>query len=468
MFVACLLAAAVSGCRKKEASLFVKFAVEGAEKPEANPLKGWAPWSTSWEEEGFSSTLAFVLVPWRELEPSRGTFAFKDVERDYGLDELSRSHTRWILRVVCDYPGEEYHLDIPEWLYEETGANGTWYDSEYGKGYSPDYEDPAFLAAHGRLLDALGEQYGSDPLLFAVQLGSLGHWGEWHVDEDAGIALFPRQEVTDRYVRQYAEDFPDKKLMLRRPYAIGEELGLGLYNDSFGQEESHREWLSWIENGYVSSENGESLSGMRDFWKTAPSGGEFASGRELWEYAGEAYETTMELMRESHTTFIGPHSFGKKTMEESGLGFFSEQETEEHIREMSREMGYCFSVTGGTVEADPSGGLMVSMIWENSGIAPIYENWPILLRLTDEAGNTVAEEKADGRITEWLPGSHGLSVRLNPSGGGSPDAGGLAPGTYRLQTALLDPATGKPAIRLANEGELSPCLYEIAVFRVDP
>ena len=31
-------------------------------------------------------------------------------------------------------------MDIPEWLYERTG-DGVFYDTEYGKGYCPDYSN---------------------------------------------------------------------------------------------------------------------------------------------------------------------------------------------------------------------------------------------------------------------------------------------------------------------------------------
>jgi hypothetical protein len=40
-----------------------------------------------------------------------------------------------------DVPGDEAHLDIPDWLYAATQANGDHYDVAYGKGYSPDYSD---------------------------------------------------------------------------------------------------------------------------------------------------------------------------------------------------------------------------------------------------------------------------------------------------------------------------------------
>ena len=88
--------------------------------------------------------------------------------------------------VSCDEPGDEAHLDIPDWLYEQTGT-GRWYDIAYGKGYAPDYTDPVFFAAHERLLRAVGERLGADGFVSYVELGSLGHWGEWHVKSGVQI-----------------------------------------------------------------------------------------------------------------------------------------------------------------------------------------------------------------------------------------------------------------------------------------
>ena len=114
----CCLACTGSGSLYQET-----FTLAPAEKPVTNPLKGWAPWNGN-QREDFDSTLAFVSVSWRELEPEQGVYAFDQMERAHQIDQLRRQGVRLVLRVVCDYPGEEPHLDIPDWLYQETG--GPW------------------------------------------------------------------------------------------------------------------------------------------------------------------------------------------------------------------------------------------------------------------------------------------------------------------------------------------------------
>lgn len=448
-----LVAAAVALCCTACGVHRQTFTLTPAGKPVSNPLKGWAPWSGG-ETEDFVSTLAYVPLSWRELEPERGEYAFDQAEQDHHMDQLRSRGVRFVLRVTCDVPGEEEHLDIPDWLYEEAG--GTWYDSSYGKGFSPNYQSPAFLEAHGRLMEALGQRYDGDPAIAYIELGSLGHWGEWHVNTDAGIRPFPVEQVTDRYVEQYLAAFPHKNLLLRRPYAIGGAAGLGLYNDSFGQSGSHDQWLDWIAGGYISSQNGEALDGMPDFWQQGPSGGEFATDRDLWDYVLEDYDAVLDYIRRSHTSWIGPRSFGSASLED--LDPDQRALAASRVNALSQEMGYTFAVTGVEVSQRKSApDLEITLTVENLGVAPIYENWPLRLELVDPAGQVVRQDVVDGQITGWLPGTSRFSCTLAGSGQ-------LPAGEYELRLGILDPLTGAPGIRLANGGEVEPCVYRLACF----
>lgn len=419
------------------------YQVPAAEKPVANPLKGWAPWIST-DETKYPSTMAFVLWTWSEIEPQEGVFDFAALEEETGMDVLRERGKRFVIRIVSDYPTDEKHMDIPQWLYDKTYGDGTWYDNSYGKGYSPDYNNPIFLEAHEKLIAAFAAYYKDDPALACVELGSLGHWGEWHVDTSAGIAEFPVSAVTDRYVKHYLDGFAAAKLVLRRPYGIAAENHLGLYNDSFGYKKSHTQWLSWIEQGYISDQNGEQLPAMTDFWKYAPSGGEFASVYETEYYFGEGFADTMELLYESHTTFIGPHGGAK----------IEKEELAEQILTMSREMGYCFQISSTEWKKKLfSGDYLFTLHLENIGIAPIYENWPLLVKIKDEAGNTVWEQRFDIALTELLPGKKDIELTLQNVK--------LVRGTYSVEAGVIDPLTDRPGIRFANGNETEECLYKV-------
>ena len=211
-----------------------------------NAQIGYAPGVLDSGTEG--ATLRYLGLTWRQLEPEEGAYAWEAIEQTCHLAELRAQGVHLVLRISCDEPGDEAHLDIPDWLYEQTGT-GRWYDIAYGKGYAPDYTDPVFFAAHERLLRAVGERLGADGFVSYVELGSLGHWGEWHVKSGEGLPSMPDEAVRDRYAALYREAFPQAALLMRRPFRFAAEHGLGLYNDMTGLPEDTEEWLGWIACG---------------------------------------------------------------------------------------------------------------------------------------------------------------------------------------------------------------------------
>lgn len=419
------------------------------QKPVINPMKGLMAWGENYRQDPYVA-FAYVPVYWNELEPRPGQYDFQALEERCHFDRWRADGVRLVLRLVTDTPTDTAHMDIPEWLYEEMDGAGTWYDGEYGQGFSPDYENEVFRAAHRLLIAALADRYADDPQLAFVELGSLGHWGEWHVDTDAGIDPFPTQETTDEYVRHYLAVFPAHRLLLRRPYPIARDEGMGLYNDSFGLPDSHSQWLDWIREGYVSDQNGEALPAMPDFWLQAPSGGEFSPRQESgWYFSAEQFPVTLDLLRQSHTTFLGPNApkAGELTPDE-----------EENLRTMLAEMGYTFSIRRCTVTRPLfSDVLRVSLTWTNTGTAPLYAQWPVLLELRDQSGRTVLRGEFPQDFAAW--GMADTTVLLELEG-----ARNLPAGDYTLWAGIMDPLTGQAGVTLQLDTPTDGGLYRLAGF----
>ena len=159
---------------------------EPSEEVFGNPLMGYAPcaWNAEVRED---VSLLYMDVTWAELEPEEGKYNWEEIEKENQLDRWREEGKHIVLRFVCDVPGAEKHMDIPEWLYKKTDQAGTWYDVEFGKGFSPDYNKEQFIAYHRKAVEAMGEHWGQDGLISYIELGSLGHWGEWHVNYSEGI-----------------------------------------------------------------------------------------------------------------------------------------------------------------------------------------------------------------------------------------------------------------------------------------
>ena len=398
-----------------------------------NPLMGYAP-SAWYNEVSEDISLLYMDITWAELEPEEGVYNWASIDEENQISRWRKEGKHLVLRFVCDIPSEEAHIDIPEWLYEKSGEAGRWYDGEYGKGFAPDYNNPTIISCHEQAVKALGEHFGQDGLISYVELGSLGHWGEWHVNYSEGIQRIPREAVRDKYILPWTEAFPDAMSLMRRPFAAVEKYGFGLYNDMTGQPEATQSWLGWINNGGEYDQTGEKnvIVPMKDFWKTAPSGGEFTSSLSMEEMLDTNLSGTVEMIREAHTTFLGP-----KIPDENYVDGY---------KEVLKNMGYRLWISMAELK-NTAKGSRLKLTWENSGVAPMYKEWPVYVYIEDESSKLVEKSRISIKISSLLPGEKATTLtaleteRLNS----------LLEKGYRLSVGIEDPMTELPCVRFAME-----------------
>ena len=398
-----------------------------------NPLMGYAP-SAWYNEVSEDISLLYMDITWAELEPEEGVYNWASIDEENQISRWRKEGKHLVFRFVCDIPGEEAHMDIPEWLYEKSGEAGRWYDGEDGKGFAPDYNNPTIISCHEQAVKALGEHFGQDGLISYVELGSLGHWGEWHVNYSEGIQRIPREAVRDKYILPWTEAFPDAMILMRRPFASAEKYGFGLYNDMTGQPEATQSWFDWINNGGEYDQTGEKnvIVPMKDFWKTAPSGGEFTSSLSMEEMLDTNLSGTVEMIREAHTTFLGP-----KIPDENYVDGY---------KEVLKNMGYRLWISMAELK-NTAKGSRLKLTWENSGVAPMYKEWPVYVYIEDESGKLVEKSRISIKISSLLPGEKATTLtaleteRLNS----------LLEKGYRLSVGIEDPMTELPCVRFAME-----------------
>ena len=398
-----------------------------------NPLMGYVP-SAWYNEVSEDISLLYMDITWAELEPEEGVYNWASIDEENQISRWRKEGKHLVFRFVCDIPSDEEHMDIPEWLYEKSGKAGKWYDGEYGKGFAPDYNNPTIISCHEQAVKALGEHFGQDGLISYVELGSLGHWGEWHVNYSEGIQRIPREAVRDKYILPWTEAFPDAMILMRRPFASAEKYGFGLYNDMTGQPEATQSWLGWINNGGEYDQTGEKnvIVPMNDFWKTAPSGGEFTSSLSMEEMLDTNLSGTVEMIREAHTTFLGP-----KIPDENYVDGY---------KEVLKNMGYRLWISMAELK-NTAKGSRLKLTWENSGVAPMYKEWPVYVYIEDESGKLVEKSRISIKISSLLPGEKATTLtaleteRLNS----------LLEKGYRLSVGIEDPMTELPCVRFAME-----------------
>lgn len=398
----------------------------------SNPLTGFAPMGDD-PEKAEQTRLVYILLTWREWEPREGQFDVKALEERYQIGRWKGEGKNAVLRFVCDIPGNESHMDIPDWLYERTG-DGTFYDTDYGMGYAPVYENTEFMEAHEKALQALGEYCSKDTFVSYVQLGSLGHWGEWHTKYEDGVYPMPDEGVCWEYAGQYQEAFPDARLLMRRNYTLAIDGNMGVYNDMTGMKEDTEEWLRWMSDGGAYEIPGRRITYKQTekLWNTAPIGGEFTSGLPMEYMLEDNLEETLSLIESSHMTFIGPKC---PEINQKGAG------------EVLKSIGYCYYIESMDIRLDYfNKSFKVKLIWENSGAAPIYFQWPVMFYVLDKEGEPYYSQQVDLDLRQLYPGMKLETENrfvLNDS---------LREG-YTIGLGIINPASEMPDIELGMQKE---------------
>ena len=386
-----------------------------------NPYMGYAPWADGLSHTAAPEpdvTLAFALLFWREIEPAKGVYDFEAFERRNNLDHLRSHQIRLIIRVVADYPRAYPDVDIPMWLFQEMDGAGIYYHDGHLAGFIPDYANAYLMERHALLIRALAERYDDPNIVAFVELGTLGHWGEWH-HTLAPEADFPGRDVTDVYARHYMDAFINAKLLLRRPVPEARHF-LGFYNDMMGSYEATAQWLDWISD-----------ANMKNFYTYAPSGGEFASSEPMETYFSDKFAEVKEMLVASNTTFIA-------SQPPRGHAY------ETNVQDLLKAIGYRFVAREATYTRElPSGGEMnIELTLANEGIAPFYFPWNFCYDIVDSDGEISQRSRSQCLVTEMQPGQLRLiddSFPLN-----------VPPGDYTLTLGLVSPYTGHSEVRFAN------------------
>lgn len=396
-----------------------------------NPLSGYAP-NAEYTKLAEKYSLIYVDVTWRELEPEEEKYDFASIDEENQLEKWRSEGKRVVFRFVLDKPRDEKHMDIPDWLYKKTNGAGYAYDNSYGKGFSPDYGNEYIICCHSRAIKALGEYYGKDDFFAFIELGSLGHWGEWHVKYDSGIPRLPDESIRDKYIKPYITAFPNSRILMRRPFTPVKTYGFGVYNDMTGDKDSTLVWLDWINNGGVFTQTGEenAITAVPEVWNNAAVGGEFTSSVTMDWLLRYHLDETLSLVKKSHMTFIGP-KMPSKEIYADGAG------------EVLKNIGYRFRIKKAKISASFDGkNLKIRLDWINDGAAPIYWNWDAFVYLVDANGSIIEKSPVYINLTEL---KNEKTIRTYSALSLKNALGKKC----RVCIGIEDPLTGKPAIKFA-------------------
>jgi uncharacterized membrane protein len=416
----------------------------------SSPGMGLAPWADSEETLNLDTTLVYVELKWSDWEPVEGYYDVDFVNENFNLDYYRKDNRKVVFRFICDEPGEEEHIDIPEWLFHMIDGDGTMYNIDYGMGFSPNYNNLIFIEKHAEAIAALGEYFGKDDFFIYVELGSLGHWGEWHVNYEKGITPIPEYAVREEYIQPYIKSFPNAQFLLRYPLIDVTNNGFGLYNDMTGDYDETVYWIEQMNGGIWEQTGLEEQSNCLEVWKTKPIGGEFASTYEDSHFMITDFDLTLEGIIDSHQSFIGP----KIIIDESDENY------QKSMNEILKKIGYRYYVEKVAIDMNPKNSLTITCTMGNDGIAPIYQNYEVELSIIDGDGNEVwVSENTDFDLRKLLPGN-------NQSFSCDVAREELDDDTmYKLVISIKDSANNA-VVPMALEAQTETNHYQIAEFKI--
>ena len=400
-----------------------------------NLLMGYAPYAR-WGEYGDDITLMYVDVLWSELEPEKGWYDWDSIESTSQFAKWRNAKKHIVFRFILDTPTDVEHVDVPHWLMEELGDSaGSYYDMDYGKGYCPNYENEQFIAYYTKAVEAIKARYGNDHFIAYIQLGALGHWGEWHTNYEAvGVRAMPPTEIRRRYIEPWLTGFPNANIMMRRSWDITKEYNLGIFNDMMGNKNDTDEWLDWMTNGGSGDPDStgkyDVLVPMPDIWKSQPMGGEFTSSTPMNTMLVTNINDTMDGMTRSHTTFIGQKIADKSVSLEG-------------YNTVLRGIGYRIWID--VVQLEKTDDIVeLKLWWNNNGIAPFYRNYDVNLYIVNK--DTLVDEQVvpvNINLKDLLPNSKIItSTKLT----------GFDPDIHKIAVGVIDPMISAPAMKLMIAG----------------
>ena len=378
-------------------------------------------------QEGFypEADIAYFRVLWKEFEPEQGVFRYDLIEKL--LSQARAHHQRLLFRLIPH--STRASDDVPDWLKKIIPCP----ERPAGKRVKDSPTDPRFLILFGNAIQKLGERFDRDPVFHTIDVCLPGAWGEGHKLEN-----YPDADL-QRFVNVFADSFPNTHLVAQigLPWLVNglnEKRPVGWRGDGCGDPHHILERYPALVAQLTP-----------DIWKKAPVSFESFWWLGEWKRQGWNLEEIIEKTLEWHVSCFNAKSVPIPL------------EWKDQIDGWLNRMGYHLYLSRFTAPDTARAGesVSLSLTMNNLGVAPLYEEVPVLLRLRGEGGTAVLETGL--KPISWLPGEteSAFSVTLPSS---------LIPGNYQLELGMKTPE-GKP-IYLCTDAPCDAPFYQVGQIRI--
>ncbi len=188
-------------------------------------------------------------------------------------------------------------------------------------------------------------------------------------------------------------------------------------------------------------------AGIQEVWRHSPVSLETCWVPGHWKEQGWDVDYILEQALRWHVTSVNVKS--------SAIP----KEWKTQFDNFQKKIGYRFLLRRLEYPRIAKPGEMISLQtwWLNAGVAPVYRDYQLALRLKSDRAAVVI--KTDARLRDWLPGDAVWD-------GSVCVPADLPAGNYRVAVGILDPRQEKPAIQLAIEGRDAEGWYPVGQVEV--
>ena len=393
------------------------------EKVETYPLPKDVP--QNGRKEGYypPCSVAYFRILWKTFEPRRGEYNY-DIIEEILRGAKARGQTV-MFRLLPHSTREED--DVPDWLKKIIDCPAR----PAGKRVKASPSDPLYLKLLGEAAARLGERFDGDPALDTVDISLTGAWGE-----GSYIELYPKSAL-EELIDVYIEKFPNTQLLgqVAAPWLVeygSKKRPVGWRGDGVGNAFHMCEYYP------------RALEELGEYWKTAPVSFEAYWWLGEWMRQGWDIDDIIERTLSWHLS-----TFNAKSLPVP-------EQWKEKIKYWNGKMGYHFAVRAVWYpkQAAPEDEFELILRVENRGVAPIYRQIPLYVRLKKGREEYLFRSETD--IRKWLPGEHEEKIYI-----ALPE--GMSEGDYELQTGIFNESA---VIPIETAAEKDSAFYVLATLCV--
>ena len=381
------------------------------------------------------SSVAYYRWFWSQIEPKPGEYAWDAI--DLALARAQAQKQMVDFRLM---PYDQSH-PLPEWYRNSGARRANKAEDSDGQVWSPDADDSRYEKRWGAFVAAAGTRYNGHPGVNAIDVSTVGYWGEgWG-------PYLPEWPVQQRLIDQYFKAFDRSRLLMNfdepRALAYGTGLGAGWRLDCWGDLGGRGKGMMHMLDLYPQQ---VVRTGIEDVWRRSPVSLETCGTPLSWKQWGYTDKQLQYIFDQALRWHASTINIKSTAIPEQWKPAFREFEKRIGYRYILRRLEYPATAKAGTM-------IPVSMWWLNAGVAPVYGDYWLGLRID----NVIVRVPVD--IRKWLPGDAVFDGTLFV-----PES--VKPGTHRLEVAMLSGRTGQPAIRLAFAGRQPDGWYDVGTIEI--